>query len=118
MEKIRSHVTAHATLYGAAAVALVLFILAVMYVDTYTTYTLRTKIKSFFLGRREGFQDQNVVAGGANIADSITREHCAKLKEQIENYDKLKEQHKGVPIANLDETLDMMKQLFVSYNCE
>ena len=118
MEKIRSHVTAHATLYGIAAAGILLFVVAVMYVDPYTTYTLRNKIKGFFLGRREGFQDQNVVAGGANIADSITREHCAKLKEQIDSYTKVKEQHKGVPIANLDETLDMMKQLFVSYNCE
>ena len=40
------------------------------------------------------------------------------LKEHIDNYEKVKIQHKGVPIENLDETLRFMKEQFVSFNCE
>ena len=117
MEKVLAHLSAHPYVYGAAAVLLVAVIL-IMSINTYETHVIRNLFKSMFFLRRENFQNQEVVASGAKVADRLTQEHCQKLKEQIEAYEKVKITHKDAPIANLDETLTLMKDYFVSYNCE
>lgn len=117
MEKAFAHLSAYRYLYGVTAV-LVIAVIFIMNITTYHTHIIRNYFKSIFFPRRESFQNQEVVAGGAEIPDTVSREHCEKLKEQIDNYEQVKITHKNVPIANLDETLTVMKEYFVSYNCE
>jgi hypothetical protein len=90
-----------------------------MSITTYETLVLRNLVRTFLFPKRreEGFQNQDVVTGGMKIADTLAREHCDKLKDQIDAYEKVKITHKDVPIQNLDETLTLMKDYFVSYNC-
>jgi hypothetical protein len=118
MQGVQAHLTKYAYIYGVAIVSLVVIVYIVMNVNTYETHVMRNLFKSTFFPRREPFQNQDVVTGGMKIADTISREHCEKLKEQITNYERVKIQHKDVPIQNLDETLTLMKEYFVSYNCE
>lgn len=117
MEKVLAHIYAHPYIYG-TVVVLVIAVIAVMNTNTYEAHVLRTFFKNTFLPRHEGFQNQQVVAGGAKIADTLTQENCQKLKEQIDAYEKVKITHKDIRIENLDETLKLMKDFFVSYNCE
>jgi hypothetical protein len=117
MEKVLAHVYAHPYIYG-IAVALLISVIVLMSINTYEAHVLRTLIKNIFLPRGEAFQNQEVVASGVKIADTLTQENCQKLKEQIDVYEKLKITHKDVRIENLDETLKLMKDYFVSYNCE
>jgi hypothetical protein len=117
MEKLLAHIGAYAYIYGAAAV-LFIAVVFIMNITTYETHIIRNYIKSIFFPRRESFQNQDVIAGGEKIADTVSWEHCQKLKEQLDVYEKLKITHKGVPIENLDETITAMKDYFVLYNCE
>jgi len=117
MEKVLAHLKAHPYIYGAAVILLIAVIL-IMNINTYATHMIRNFFKATFFPRRERFQNQEVVAAGAKVADKLTQEHCNKLKEQIEAYEQVKITHKDVPIQNLDETLTLMKEYFVSYNCE
>jgi hypothetical protein len=118
MERVLAHVSKYAYIYGVAIVSLIVIVVIIMNVNTYETHVMRNLFKSVFFPRKEGFQDQQVVTGGIKIVDTISREHCEKLKEEIANYERVKIQHKDVPIQNLDETLTLMKEYFVSYNCE
>ena len=117
MEKALAHLSHYRYIYGAAVVLLIAAI-AVMNINTYETHVMRTLIKNTFFPRYESFQNQEIVTGGMKIADTLTQDHCKKLKDQIDVYEKLKITHKNVPIQNLDETLTLMKEYFVSYNCE
>jgi hypothetical protein len=117
MEKALAHLSHHRYIYGAALVLLIAAIV-IMNVNTYETHVIRNLVKTTLFSRREGFQNQEVVTGGMKIADTLTQDHCQKLKEQLDVYEKLKITHKNVPIENLDETITLMKEYFVSYNCE
>jgi hypothetical protein len=120
MEQVIAHLTRYSYIYGISIACIVILVIAVMNITTYETLVLRNMAKTFFFPRKEGYQNQNqdVVTSGMKIADTLTREHCEKLKDQIDAYEKVKVTHKDVPIKNLDETLTLMKDYFVSYNCE
>ena len=117
MEKVLAHLSAHPYIYGTGAVLLIA-VLFIMNITTYERHIIRNYFKSIFFPRRERFQNQDVIAGGEKIADTVSREHCQMLKDQLDVYEKLKITHKGVPIENLDETIAAMKDYFVLYNCE
>jgi hypothetical protein len=120
MDRVLAHLTAYAYIYGTIIVCILLLVVAVMNITTYETLVLRNLVRTVLFPKREGegFQNQDVVTSGMKMADTLTREHCEKLKEQIDTYEKLKVTHKDVRIENLDETLTLMKDYFVSYNCE
>ena len=118
MQQILAHFTAYAYIYGIIIACIIILVIAVMNITTYETLVLRTLVKTALLPKVEGYQNQEVVSSGMKIADTLTREHCKQLKDQIDVYEKLKITHKDVPIQNLDETLTLMKDYYVSYNCE
>jgi hypothetical protein len=120
MERVLAHLTAYSYIYGIIIVCILILVVAVMNITTYETLVLRNLVRTALFPKRgeEGFQNQEVVTAGMKMVDTLTREHCEKLKDQIDAYEKVKITHKDVPIENLDQTLTLMKDYFVSYNCE
>ena len=115
MDQILAHLTKHAQIYGIVFVVLLIAIVFVMNTQIYEVYLIRKRIESMFVSKSEGFQNDEIVAGGIL---SSHPDACKVLKEHIENYEKVRAEHKDVPIQNLDETIAQFKEYFVSYNCE
>ena len=121
MDQILAHLTKHAQIYGIVFVVLLVALLVIFKLETYETHVIRNLFKSAFrgvFGTKEGFQSGDIVAGGAVSPDNMNRDTCKALKEQIAQYEKVRADHKDVPIQNLDETLAQFKEYFVNYNCE
>lgn len=68
----------------------------------------------FFYRRVEKFQDVPVAAG-ASVR--LPKETCEPLKAQIEQYKKVRQEHKDVMIIDLDTTIESLEEYFVKYGC-
>lgn len=115
MDKILAHLTTHAQLYGIVFAVVLIAIVFLMNTKIYEIYLIRKSIESIFVSKSEGFQNEEAVEG------TILASHpdaCKALKEQIAQYEKVRAEHKDVPIQNLDETLAQFKEYFMNYNCE
>ena len=97
-------------LYAIGALILVFVII----VNTTNKYDMHI-FWNMFRVKKEGFQ---TVSGGQAIPDPLIKETCEKMKMVISNYDQIKVQHKDIPIQNIDETLRVLKEYFVSYDCQ
>ena len=97
-------------LYAIGALILVFVII----VNTTNKYDMHI-FWNMFRVKKEGFQ---TVSGGQEMSETMIREACENMKLVISNYDKLKIQQKDTPIENLDEMLRVLKEYFVSYDCQ
>ena len=105
-----NHLMKYAYLYAIGAIILVIFII----VQRTSKYEMHLFWNMFRL-KKEGFQ---AVSGGQEMSEAMIRDACENMKLVISNYDKLKIQHKDTPIENLDEMLRVLKEYFVSYDCQ
>lgn len=69
----------------------------------------------FFYRRVEKFQDVPVAAG-ASVR--LPKETCEPLKSQLEQYKKVRQEHKDVIIVDLDTTIETLEEYFVKYGCD
>ena len=101
--ELLKHVKNHAAYYllGFLSILVVAFI----------SYTLLNR-------RLENFQDPSgpAVAGGAPV--KLPKHTCIPLKEQIDQYRQVKEEHKDIQILNLDDTIKDLEKYFREYGCE
>jgi hypothetical protein len=68
----------------------------------------------FFYRRIEKFQDVPVAAG-ASVR--LPKETCEPLKSQLDQYKKVRQEHKDVMIVDLDTTIETLQEYFVKYGC-
>jgi hypothetical protein len=69
----------------------------------------------FFYRRIEKFQDVPVAAG-ASVR--LPKETCEPLKSQLDQYKKVRQEHKDVMIVDLDTTIETLEEYFVKYGCD
>jgi hypothetical protein len=69
----------------------------------------------FFYRRVEKFQDVPVAAG-ASVR--LPKETCEPLKSQLDQYKKVRQEHKDVMIVDLDTTIETLQEYFVKYGCD
>lgn len=62
--------------------------------------------------RKEGFQD---VAAGTTV--KLSKESCIPLKSQIDQYKKVREDHKDIKIVDLDTTIEKLEKYYTTYGC-
>jgi hypothetical protein len=75
----------------------------------------------FFYRRIEKFQDVPVAAGesvatGAPVR--LPKETCEPLKSQLDQYKKVRQEHKDVMIVDLDTTIETLQEYYVKYGCD
>ena len=68
----------------------------------------------FFYRRIEKFQDVPVAAG---TSVRLPKETCEPLKSQLDQYKKVRQEHKDVMIVDLDTTIETLQEYFVKYGC-
>jgi hypothetical protein len=66
-----------------------------------------------FYRRKEGFQD---VAADTTV--KLSRESCIPLKSQIDQYKKVREDHKDIMIVDLDTTIEKLEKYYKTYGCD
>jgi hypothetical protein len=69
----------------------------------------------FFYRRVEKFQDVPVAAGAPV---RLPKETCEPLKSQLDQYKKVRQEHKDVMIVDLDTTIETLQEYFVKYGCD
>lgn len=86
------------------------------YIVSMTAFVMIFKKKELLetIWKQEGFQS----AEASDVAATVfTKESCAQLKEVLNNYQAVKQQHTSMNILNLDETIEQLQKYLSDYAC-